>query len=110
MKIKAIFQRLVQYIQGTRTGILTLILIFIGAGFWFLLTRLYTSYNGEPLANALISLGFFFFGLSFLVNALRKEIDYFYFRIEGPVAVVVGIFFFILNIALASIPLLPRQH
>jgi hypothetical protein len=65
-------------------------------------------YVDHPLQDLLISTGFLFWALSGVVSILRKEIYIVFFYFEGATAVVLGLAITLLNIGLASMPIIVK--
>ena len=95
-------QRFVSKIR-TSTIIVTLFLLGMACGVFIRIGQM-SQFNQERI----LALIFFIWGLAGLVVIMRKELDLAAFRIEGFMAIIIGVLFLLANFAFAFLFLFPK--
>jgi len=95
-----IWRKVSNQIGKTRTSILVNVCFLVGLSCILPLSFFQDTYEGI-WRKTLVSLMFFFWGLGGLPMVLRQDADFGLFRIEGMIAVLLGIMVIVIGFSLA---------
>jgi hypothetical protein len=98
-------KNILTFFQKMKGGTLFALSIFAGLGCFTLILLVAPSLH-DPLNGILFSLGFICWGTSGIPMLTRQEADFGLIILEGPLAIILGVFLILVSFSLSLIPII----